>query len=180
MGAVAPPWAFIYSSKLVNFCCGGRRLMRTRPGSSSRLGALFRLRLREASCFGARGARAGWSALLRSVRPFPVLALPAAFCAGRAGRSVRSVRPPRAGRLALPGWALRRLWLFGAFCWVFSPLALPAYRSRLLLSAGEHPKLTLHLKPGEEALDAAGRLVEALTLKRKEISGETPAEGGIL
>ena len=99
--------------------------MRTRPGSSSRLGALFRLRLREASCFGARGARAGWPALLRSVRPFPVLALPAAFCAGRAGRSVRSVRPPRAGRLALPGWALRRLWLFGAF-WVFSPLALPA------------------------------------------------------
>ena len=108
MGAVAPPWAFIYSSKLVNFCCGGRRLMRTRPGSSSRLGALFRLRLREASCFGARGARAGWSALLRSVRPFPVLALPAAFCAGRAGRSVRSVRPPRAGRLALPG-CLRRV-----------------------------------------------------------------------
>mgnify|MGYP001733118418 CR=1 FL=1 len=57
---------------------------------------------------------------------------------------------------------------------------LPAYRSRLLLSAGEHPKLTLHLKPGEEALDAAGHLVEALTLKRKEISGETPAEGGTL
>ena len=78
MGAVAPPWAFIYSSKLVNFCCGGRRLMRTRPGSSSRPGALFRLRLRKASCFGARGARAGWPALLRSVRPLPVLALPAA------------------------------------------------------------------------------------------------------
>ena len=57
---------------------------------------------------------------------------------------------------------------------------LPAYRSRLLLSAGEHPKLTLHLKPGEEALAAAGHLVEALTLKRKEISGETPAEGGTL
>ena len=57
---------------------------------------------------------------------------------------------------------------------------LPAYRSRLLLSAGEHPKLTLHLKPGEEALDAAGHLVEALSLKRKEISGETPAEGGTL
>ena len=38
----------------------------------------------------------------------------------------------------------------------------------------------LHLKPGEEALDAAGHLVEALTLKRKEISGETPAEGGTL
>ena len=35
MGAVAPPWAFIYSSKFVNFCCGGRRLMSTRPGSSS-------------------------------------------------------------------------------------------------------------------------------------------------
>ena len=41
-------------------------------------------------------------------------------------------------------------------------------------------KLTLHLKPGEEALDAAGHLVEALSLKRKEISGETPAEGGTL
>ena len=40
--------------------------------------------------------------------------------------------------------------------------------------------LTLHLKPGEEALDAAGHLVEALSLKRKEISGETPAEGGTL
>ena len=35
MGAVAPPWAFMYSSKFVNFCCGGRRLMSTRPGSSS-------------------------------------------------------------------------------------------------------------------------------------------------
>ena len=39
---------------------------------------------------------------------------------------------------------------------------LPAYRSRLLLSAGEYPKLTLHLKPGEEALDAAGHLVDVL------------------
>ena len=48
---------------------------------------------------------------------------------------------------------------------------LPAYRSRLLRRR-EH--LTLHLKPGEEALDAAGHLVRALTLKRKEISGETP------
>ena len=27
MGAVAPPWASIYSSKLVYFCWGGRRLM---------------------------------------------------------------------------------------------------------------------------------------------------------
>ena len=35
-------------------------------------------------------------------------------------------------------------------------------------------------KAGEEALDAAGHLVEALSLKRKEISGETPAEGGTL
>ena len=29
-------------------------------------------------------------------------------------------------------------------------------------------------------MDAGGHLVEALTLKRKEISGETPAEGGTL
>ena len=37
MGAVAPPWAAIYSSKLENFCWGGRRLISTRPGSSLRL-----------------------------------------------------------------------------------------------------------------------------------------------
>ena len=36
MGAVAPPWAVIYSSKLVNFCWGGRRLISISPGSSTR------------------------------------------------------------------------------------------------------------------------------------------------
>ena len=35
-------------------------------------------------------------------------------------------------------------------------------------------------QPCETVRDAAGHLVEALTLKRKEISGETPAEGGTL
>ena len=51
---VAPPWASIYSSKLVYFCWGGRRLMSTSPGSSSRAAAL-RPR-RAGSALGARGA----------------------------------------------------------------------------------------------------------------------------
>ena len=45
----------------------------------------------------------------------------------------------------------------------------------VMVPAPEDPFAT-----GEEALDAAGHLVEALSLKRKEISGETPAEGGTL
>ena len=48
----------------------------------------------------------------------------------------------------------------------------------LSCSTGEgHNHCALAVK---EALDAAGHLVEALSLKRKEISGETPAEGGTL
>ncbi|SCI98466.1 Uncharacterised protein [uncultured Clostridium sp.] len=60
MGAVAPPWAFIYSSKFVNFCCGGRRLMSTRPGSSSLAAAARPRRL-----LSALGARAGAGCALR-------------------------------------------------------------------------------------------------------------------
>ena len=41
------------------------------------------------------------------------------------------------------------------------------YRSRLLLSAGEHPRLTLYLKEGENALAAAGELVDQLRLQQK-------------
>jgi len=51
------------------------------------------------------------------------------------------------------------------------------YRSRLLLSAGEHPRLTLYLKEGEDALSAAGELVEQLRLQQEtNPSGEAPEE----
>jgi transcription-repair coupling factor (superfamily II helicase) len=43
---------------------------------------------------------------------------------------------------------------------------LRRYRSRLLLSAGEHPRLTLYLKEGEDPLAAAGELVEQLRLQQ--------------
>jgi len=42
----------------------------------------------------------------------------------------------------------------------------PRYRSRLLLSAAERPKLTLYLRDGEDALSAAGELVEQLRLQQ--------------
>ena len=42
------------------------------------------------------------------------------------------------------------------------------YRSRAQLSAGAVPKLTLYMQPKEEALAAAGGLVEALRLQQKE------------
>ena len=48
------------------------------------------------------------------------------------------------------------------------------YRSRLLLSAGEHPRLTLYLKDGENALSAAGELVGQLRLLQEaDDSGES-------
>ncbi|MBQ9393026.1 MAG: transcription-repair coupling factor, partial [Oscillospiraceae bacterium] len=43
--------------------------------------------------------------------------------------------------------------------------AQPRYRSRLLLSAGERPRLTLYLKEGEEPLTAASELVQQLQLQ---------------
>jgi len=43
------------------------------------------------------------------------------------------------------------------------------YRSRLRLSAGEPPRLQLHLSPGEDALAAAGKLTEELRLKKEEL-----------
>ena len=51
-----------------------------------------------------------------------------------------------------------------------------SWRPRLLLSAGDTPKLTLRLQPKEDALAAASSLVEALTLKHRELSGSTAAE----
>ncbi len=50
--------------------------------------------------------------------------------------------------------------------------SMGGWRSRLLLSAGEKPTLTLHLKNGEDVLDAAGKLVEDLQLKRRELEKE--------
>ena len=47
------------------------------------------------------------------------------------------------------------------------------WRQRLLLSAGENPKLTLRLQPREDALESASKLVEDLTLKHKELSGQS-------
>ena len=49
------------------------------------------------------------------------------------------------------------------------------WRPRLLLSAGENPKLTLRLQPKEDALERAAKLVEDLTLKHKELSGADSA-----
>ena len=46
-----------------------------------------------------------------------------------------------------------------------------SWRQRLLLSAGESPRLTLRLQPKEDALRRASALVEALALKHKELSG---------
>ncbi len=59
---------------------------------------------------------------------------------------------------------------------VMAICTMQAWRSRLLLSAGEKPKLTLHLKAKEDALDAAGTLVEDLRLKRQELGGNAPEE----
>ena len=50
--------------------------------------------------------------------------------------------------------------------------SMGAWRSRLLLSAGERPTLTLHLKNGEDVLEATGKLVEDLQLKRQELEKE--------
>ena len=51
-----------------------------------------------------------------------------------------------------------------------------SWRPRLLLSAGDTPKLTLRLQPKEDALAAASSLVEALTLKHRELGGSTDLE----
>ena len=42
---------------------------------------------------------------------------------------------------------------------------MASYRQRLQLSAAAQPKLILYLKPGEDALSAAGKLVEELALQ---------------
>ena len=45
---------------------------------------------------------------------------------------------------------------------------MAAYRQRLQLSAAAQPKLTLYLQPKEDALSAAGKLVEELALRHEE------------
>ncbi len=49
--------------------------------------------------------------------------------------------------------------------------SLAGYRSRLLLSAGEKPFLTLHLRLDENPLQAAGKLVEDLASRQQENPG---------
>ena len=61
-----------------------------------------------------------------------------------------------------------------------SKTALDAMMPYLTKVYGNPSSLHTLGQEAKEALDAAGHLVEALTLKRKEISGETPAEGGTL
>ena len=53
---------------------------------------------------------------------------------------------------------------------VMAVCTMAAWRSRLLLSAGEKPRLTLHLKPQEQPLPCAGKLLEDLRLKREELA----------
>ena len=43
--------------------------------------------------------------------------------------------------------------------------SMTGYRNRLLLTASEEPTLKLHLQPSEDALHAAGKLVEELRLR---------------
>ena len=45
---------------------------------------------------------------------------------------------------------------------------MACYRQRLQLSAAAQPKLTLYLQPDEEALSAAGKLVEELAVRHTE------------
>ena len=51
---------------------------------------------------------------------------------------------------------------------------MASYRQRLQLSAAAQPKLTLYLQPKEDALSAAGKLVEELALQHTENTGDTP------
>ncbi|MBQ0037998.1 MAG: transcription-repair coupling factor [Clostridiales bacterium] len=57
--------------------------------------------------------------------------------------------------------------------------AMPSYRSRLLLSAGEHPHLTLRLSPRDNVLQAASSLIEELRLNQMN-AGDPAGEGGNL
>ena len=49
------------------------------------------------------------------------------------------------------------------------------WRPRLLLSAGESPRLTLRLQPKEDVLERTAKLVEDLALKHKELSCPNPS-----
>ena len=49
---------------------------------------------------------------------------------------------------------------------------LPKYKQRILLGAGEIPRLTLHLRKGEDPLSAALELVEDLKLKMEPSAPE--------
>ena len=59
---------------------------------------------------------------------------------------------------------------------VMAVCTMNTWRSRLLLRAGETPRLTLHLKPKENALEAAAALVEELQLKHEELSGSAGSQ----
>ena len=54
--------------------------------------------------------------------------------------------------------------------------AMACYRQRLQLSAAAQPKLTLYLRPGEDALSAAGELVERLALQHEEPAADPAPE----
>jgi transcription-repair coupling factor (superfamily II helicase) len=53
----------------------------------------------------------------------------------------------------------------------------PGYRSRLLLSATEKPRLTLYLREHEDPLSAAGELVQQLRLQQKDHGPEPSSDG---
>ena len=55
---------------------------------------------------------------------------------------------------------------------------MAAYRQRLQLAAGASPRLTLYLRQNEDALDAAGGLVEQLRLQQNDRQGQPSQEGG--
>ena len=55
---------------------------------------------------------------------------------------------------------------------------MAAYRQRLQLAAGASPRLTLYLRQSEDALDAAGGLVEQLRLQQNDRQGQPSQEGG--
>ena len=50
--------------------------------------------------------------------------------------------------------------------------SMNTWRSRLLLHAGDTPRLTLRLKNGEDVLDTSQKLIEDLKLKRQELGAE--------
>ena len=156
-GAVTPPCAAMYSSKLANFCLGGRRVMSSSPGSSSpagRRGLPPRRAGRGVSAAAVRGAAFGrlrrglpgavFSRLPgRRSRFGAVAAAAAAACAGSA--------LPR-GRGALAGLGLRR----GGFAVVLRAAALAAARTA---AATAGSPIRWPVWPGSQASGSALRFL---------------------